>query len=121
VWPRTGFIAAAGGAGYGLLALEAVSPLAVILIMWVAGLLIVTWRLPTTARVLLASAAGFIVGFGVVWTVVFTREMAACRPPSCTAADPTTDIFYALAFLLPVVTLAAALLGLKVTLLKRSR
>ncbi len=112
----------AGGAGaiYGLLALEAVSPLAIVLLIWAIGILVLAWRVPLRARVLEASASGFVIGFGIIWVIALERQLVICKPVSCTANDPATDLLYALAFLTPVIALAAGEIGLR-TLLFRHR
>jgi len=70
MWPRAFVIAVSFGAVYGLLALEAASPLAIVLLVWVIAILILAWRLPLRATALAASVGGFITGFGVLWAVV---------------------------------------------------
>jgi len=55
MWPRALVIAVSVGAVYGLLALEAASPLAVVLLVWVIAILILAWRLPVKATDLAAS------------------------------------------------------------------
>jgi len=54
MWPRALVIAVSVGAVYGLLALEAASPLAVVLLVWVIAILILAWRLPVKATDLAA-------------------------------------------------------------------
>jgi hypothetical protein len=112
----------AGGVGaiYGLLALEAVSPLAIVLLIWGIVILVLAWRIPLRARVVEASASGFVIGFGIVWAIVLERQLATCKPVSCSANDPATDLLYALAFLAPMITLAGGEIGLR-TLLFRHR
>ena len=53
-------IAVSVGAVYGLLALEAASRLAIVLLVWVIAILILAWRLPVTATALAASVGGFV-------------------------------------------------------------
>jgi hypothetical protein len=108
-------LAVAFGLGgiYGLLALEAVSPLAIVLLIWAIVVLAWTWRLPATAAVLGASAAGFLGGFAAVWGPLLGHQLLTCKPPSCQAADPATDLLYGLAFTAPIITLAAAEIGLR--------
>ena len=106
-------IAVGVGAVYGLLALEAVSPVAIVLLAWAIAILVIAWRLPLKATVVAASAGGLVIGFGLIWTDVSRALLASCRPPSCTSADPATDLLYALAFLVPVITLAGAEIGLR--------
>ena len=55
MWPRDLVTAVSVGAVYGLLALEAPSPLAVVLLVWVIAILILAWRLPVKATDLAAS------------------------------------------------------------------
>jgi hypothetical protein len=108
----------AGGVGaiYGLLALEAVSPLAIVLLIWAIATLVLAWRVPLRARVVETSASGFVIGFGIVWAIVLERQLATCKPVSCTANDPATDLLYALAFLAPMITLAGGEIGLRALL-----
>jgi len=113
VGTRALVIAGGVGAIYGLLALEAVSPLGIALLIWAIAILVLAWRVPLKARVVAASAGGFVVGFSIVWAVVIGQQLATCKPPSCIAADPMTDFLYALAFLVPVVTLAGGEIGLR--------
>jgi hypothetical protein len=121
VWRRALIIAAGTGAVYGLLALEAVSPLAIVLLLWVLGILVLAWRVPLQMLVVAASASGFVFGFGILWAVVLSQQLATCLAPSCTAADPVTDVLYALAFLAPVIGLAGGELALRKWLLGRRR
>ena len=120
MWPRAFVIAVSFGAVYGLLALEAASPLAIVLLVWVIAILILAWRLPLKATALAASVGGFITGFGVLWAVVLGAQLATCRPPACATADPATDVLYALAFLVPVIALEGSEIGLR-TWLSRHR
>jgi hypothetical protein len=113
VWTRALVIAGGVGAIYGLLALEAVSPLAIVLLIWATGILVLAWRIPLRARVVAASAGGFVIGFGIVWAIVLERQLATCKPPSCVATDPMTDFLDALAFLVPVIALAGGEIGLR--------
>lgn len=108
-------VAVAVGLGgvYGLLALEAVSPLAIVLFIWIGLTLLWAWRLPATAPVLGASAVGFLAGFAGVWGVVLGRQLLTCRPPSCQSADLPTDLFFGLAFTAPIFVLAAGAIGLR--------
>ena len=113
MWPRRFAVAVGLGAVYGLLALEVVSPLAIVLLIWVIVILATAWRIPPIPAEMLASAGGLILGSGLVWAVVFGQQLASCKPPSCAAPDPMTDLLYAAAFLVPVIGLAAALIGLR--------
>jgi hypothetical protein len=116
VWPRALVIAVGVGAVYGLLALEAISPVAIVLLAWAIAILVLAWRLPLKLTVVAASAGGFVIGFGLLWTAVSGPRLATCRPPACATADPATDVLYALAFLVPVIALAGAEIGLRVCL-----
>jgi hypothetical protein len=111
----------AGGVGaiYGLLTLEAVSPVGLVVILWAIVMLIFAWRLPIRAPVIGAAAGGLVIGFGLAWAAVLARQLTTCKPPSCVAADPMTDVLYALAFLVPVIALAAGELGIQKWLLRR--
>ena len=120
MWPRALIIAVSVGAVYGLLALEAASPLSIVLLVWVIAILILAWRFPLKATVLAASVGGFVTGFGLLWAAVLGAQLATCRPPTCATADPATDFLYALAFLVPVIALATAEIGLR-TWLSRHR
>jgi hypothetical protein len=113
MWPRAFVIAVSLGAVYGLLALEAASPLAIVLLVWVIAILILAWRRPLSTTALAASVGGFVAGFGLLWAAVLGAQLATCRPPTCSTADPTTDVFYALAFLAPVIALASSEIGLR--------
>ena len=113
MWPRRFAVAVGLGAVYGLLAVEAVSPLAIVLLIWVIVILATAWRIPPRPAEMAASASGLILGFGLVWAVVLGQQLATCKPPSCVAGDQTTDLLYAVAFLVPVIALAAALIGLR--------
>ena len=64
VWSSALIIRAGIGAIYGLLALEAVSPLAIVLLLWVLGILVIAWRVPLQVLVIAASAGGFVLAFG---------------------------------------------------------
>lgn len=119
VWRRGLIIGVGGGAIYGLLALEAVSPLAIALLLCVLGIVVLAWRIPLRMLVVAASASGFVLGFGIIWAVVLSRQLATCLAPSCTAADPVTDVLYALAFLVPVIGLAGGELALRKWLIGR--
>jgi hypothetical protein len=112
VWPRA-LVAVAVGAVYGLLALEAVSPVGILLVGWVVAILVLAWRLPLKARVIAASAGGLVVGFGLLWAGVLEMQLANCKPPTCATADPPTDVLYALAFLAPVIAAGSAELGIR--------
>lgn len=107
------------GVGYGALALEAVSPLAIPLLLWLALILILAWRLPLAARALGFGAVAFLAGFAAVWMPVLGYVTATCKPPSCQTADSTTDLFYGLAATAPVILLGSAEAGLRV--LRRRR
>jgi hypothetical protein len=120
MWPRALVIAVSVGAVYGLLALEAESPLAIVLLVWVIAILILAWRLPLDATALAASVGGFVAGFCLLWAVVLGAQLATCRPPTCSTADLATDVLYALAFLVPVIALASSEIGLR-TWLSRHR
>lgn len=120
MWPRAFVIAVSVGAVYGLLVLEAASPLAFVLLVWVIAILILAWRLPLKATALAASVGGFVTGFGLLWAAVLGKQLATCRPPTCATADPATDVLYALAFLVPVIALASSEIGLR-TWLSRHR
>jgi hypothetical protein len=111
-------IAGGVGATYGLLALEAVSPLAIVFLIWCIVILVLAWRIPLRARVVKASASGFVIGFGIVWAIVLERQFATCKPVSCTANDPATDLLDALAFLVPMIALAGGEIGLRTWLLR---
>jgi hypothetical protein len=115
---RARVIAGGVGAIYGLLALEAVSPLAIVLLIWGIVILVLAWRIPLRARVVEASASGFVIGFGIVWAIVLERQLATCKPVSCTGNDPATDLLYALAFLAPMIALAAGEIGLRTWLVR---
>jgi hypothetical protein len=112
VWPRA-LVAVAVGAVYGLLALEAVSPVGILLVGWVVAILVLAWRLPLKARVVAASAGGLVVGFGLLWAAVLEMQLANCKPPTCATADPSTDVIYALAFLAPVIAVGSAEIGVR--------
>ena len=120
MWPRALVIAVSVGAVYGLLALEAASPLAIVLPVWVIAILILAWRLPVNATALAASVGGFGTGFGLLWAAVLGTQLATCSPPICATANPATEVLYALAFLVPVIALSSAELGLR-TWLSRHR
>lgn len=113
MWPRRFAVAAGLGIVYGLLALEAVSPLAIVVLIWVIVILATAWRIPPRPAEMAASAGGLILGFGLLWAVVLRQQLATCKPSSCAAADPMTDLLYVVAFLVPVIGLAAALIGLR--------
>lgn len=111
--PRALLIAASVGAIYGLLGLEAASPLAILLLIWAIGILLLTWRLPSDRRTIAAAAVGFVCGFGVVWTIALGSLLSSCKPPSCQTADPMTDLSYALALAAPLMGLAGAEIGIR--------
>jgi hypothetical protein len=114
------FVIAFGlGAGYGILAFEAVSPLALVLLLWLALILIWVWRLPLATRVLGFAAIAFLAGFAAVWLPVLGHIAATCVAPSCQTADAATDLFYAIAFIAPVMLLAGAETGLRMRRLRR--
>src|ERR1700730_3111854 len=113
MWPRALLIATATGAVYGLIGLEAASPLAVPLIIWVVAILVLAWRLPSDLRTIAAAAVVFVCGFGVVWTVALGSLLTRCKPPSCETADPMTDFLFAFALVAPLITLAGAELVLR--------
>ncbi len=113
MWARALVIAIGVGAIYGLLALEAVSPLGIALLIWAIAILVLAWRIPLQARPVAASAGGIVIGFCIVWVVAMGQQLATCTPPTCIAADPMTDFLYALAFLVPVIALAGGEIGLR--------
>ena len=106
-------IAVALGSVYGLLALEAVSPLAIVLFIWIGLTLLWAWRLPTDALVFGTSGAGFLAGFATVWALVLGHQLLTCQPLSCQAADIPTDLLYGLAFTAPIYVLAGGAIGLR--------
>jgi hypothetical protein len=106
-------IAAALGAGYGLWGLEAASPLAIPLILWAIAVLLFVWRMNPTLSLFVACSAAFTIGFGAVWTIVLGQLLATCKPPSCQTADPTTDVLYAAATLMPLLLAASALVAIR--------
>jgi len=113
MWPRALLIAAGVGAVYGLIGLEAVSPLAIPLALWAIGILLLAWRLPADLRTVTGAAVGFVYGFGIVWTVALGNLLASCKPPSCATAGPTTDVLYALVLIAPMIALAGAEIGVR--------
>ena len=117
MWPRA-LVAVALGAVYGLLALEAVSPVGILMVGWAVAILILAWRLPLKARVVAVSAAGLVVGFGLLWAAVLETQLANCKPPTCATADPSTDVLYALAFLAPVIAVGSVEIGVRARLLR---
>ena len=119
MWVRHLVIAGGVGAIYGLLTLEAVSPVGLVVILWAIVILIIAWHLPIRAPVIAAAAGGLVIGFGLVWAAVLAQQLTTCKPPSCVAANPMTDELYALAFLVPVIALAAGELGIQRWLLRR--
>jgi hypothetical protein len=118
VWPRA-LIAVGAGAVYGLLALEAVSPVGILLVGWVVAILLLAWRIPLKARAVAACAGGLIVGFGLLWAIVLEAQRAGCKPSTCVIADPSTDVLYAFAFLAPVIAVASAEIGVRAWLLRQ--
>jgi hypothetical protein len=119
MWPRALLIAASVGAVYGLIGLEAASPLAIPFAIWVVGILLLAWRLPANPRTLAAAAVGFVCGFGIVWTVVLGNLLSYCKPPGCETADPMTDVFTGLVLVAPLIVLAGAEIGLREWLVAR--
>jgi hypothetical protein len=117
VWPRA-LVAIAVGAVYGLLALEAISPVGILLVGWMVAILVLAWRLRLKARVVAASAGGLVVGFGLLWAAVLETQRANCKPPTCATADPSTDLLYALAFLAAVIAVGGAEIGVRAWLLR---
>jgi len=117
VWPRA-LVAIAVGAVYGLLALEAISPVGILLVGWMVAIVVLAWRLPLKARVVAASAGGLVVGFVLLWAAVLETQLANCKPPTCATADPSTDVLYALAFLAPVIAVGSAEIGVRAWLLR---
>jgi hypothetical protein len=101
------------GIVYGLLGLEVVSPLALLLVMWAGIILFLAWRLPAGFMAMAAAGVGFVCGFGIAWAVALGRLIATCTPPACKTADPTTELLYALALAVPLITLAGAEIGLR--------
>jgi formate/nitrite transporter FocA (FNT family) len=89
---------------------------AIVLLAWTIAILVLARRLPLTATVVAASVGGLVIGFGLLWAAIVGTQLATCRPPTCTTADPATDVLYALAFLVPVIALAGAEIGLRVWL-----
>ena len=113
MWPRALLIAVAAGAVYGLIGLEAASPLAIPLALWAVGILLLAWRLPADLRTVSAAAVGLVCGFGIVWIIALGSLLASCKPPSCQAADPTTNLLTALALVAPLIAIAIAEIGLR--------
>jgi hypothetical protein len=113
MWLRALLIAASVGAVYGLIGLEAASPLAIPFVIWIVGILLLSWRLPANRGTITVSAIGFVCGFGVVWFVVLGNLLSYCKPPSCETADPMTDVFTGLALVVPLIVLAGAEIGLR--------
>lgn len=60
VWPRA-LVTIAVDAAYGLLALEAISPVGILLVGWMVAILVLAWLLPLKARVVAASAGGLVI------------------------------------------------------------
>jgi hypothetical protein len=119
MWPRALLIAASVGAVYGLIGLEAASPLAIPFAIWIIGILLLAWRLPANLRSVTAAVVGFVCGFGAVWVVVLGNLLSYCKPPSCETADPMTDVFTGLALVAPLIVLAGAEIGLREWLVAR--
>lgn len=119
MWARTLVLAGGVGAIYGLLALEAASPVGILVLLCAIGILVLAWRLPIRAPLIAAAAGGLVIGFGLVWAAVIAQQLTSCKPPSCVAADPMTGELYALAFLVPVIALAGAEIGLRTWLFRR--
>lgn len=112
-------IAAALGVGYGLWGLEAASPLAIPLVLWAVLVLLLVWRMPANFGLFIACTGAFVMGFGIVWTVVLGQLIATCKPPSCQTADAATDVFYAAALLIPLIVVGAVLLAVRKLILHR--
>jgi hypothetical protein len=117
VWPRV-LVAVTVGAVYGLLALEAISRVGILLVGWMVAILILAWRLPLRARVVAASAGGLVVGFGLLWAAVLETQLVNCKPPTCATGDPSTDVLYALGFLVPVIAVGGAEIGVRAWFLR---
>jgi hypothetical protein len=111
--PRISLIATGLGIVYGLLGLEVVSPLVLLLVIGAGMILFLAWRLPADFMAMAAAGVGFVCGFGIVWAVALGRLIATCTPPACQTADPTTELLYALALVVPLMTLAGAEIGLR--------
>ncbi len=106
-------IAAGLGAGYGLWALEAASPLAIPMVLWAIAVLLLVWRVRPTLWLFVACAAAYVIGFGAVWMIALGRLLATCKPPTCQTADPATDVLYAAGILLPVLLAGPALTAVR--------
>jgi len=106
-------IAVAAGAVYGLIGLEAASPLAIPLVLWAVGILLLAWRLPADLGTVSAAVMGFVGSFAIVWIVALGSLLASCKPPSCQTADPTTDLVTALALIAPIIFLSGAVIGVR--------
>jgi hypothetical protein len=119
MWLRSLLIAASVGAVYGLIGLEAASPLAIPFVIWIIGILLLVWRLPANRRTVVAAGVGFVCGFGIVWAVVLGNLLSYCKPPSCKTADPMTDVFTGLALVAPLIVVAGAEIGLREWLTSR--
>jgi hypothetical protein len=119
MWLRALLIAASVGAVYGLIGLEAASPLAIPFVIWIIGILLLAWRLPANRRTVVAAGVGFVCGFGIVWAVVLGNLLAYCKPPACETADPMTDVFTGLALVAPLIVLAGAEIGVREWLIAR--
>lgn len=107
------------GVGYGALALEAVSPLAIALLLWLALILIFAWRVPFAGRIFGFAAVAFLAGFAIAWLPVLGRVAATCTPPGCQTPGAGTDVFYALGFTAPVFLLVSVEVGLRALRLRR--
>ncbi len=76
-------------------------------------------RLPADFMAMAAAGVGFVCGFGIVWAVAAGRLIATCTPPTCQTADPTTEVLYALAFVVLLITFAGAEIDLREWLARR--
>ena len=106
-------IATALGAGYGMWGLEAASPLAIPLVLWAVLALLLDWRAAPRFGLFIACIGGFVLGFGLVRTVLLGHLLATCKPPSCQTADGATDVLYAAALLIPLIAVGSALLAVR--------
>ena|ERR1700682_26489 len=80
-------LSASTGVGYGLIGLEAASPLSILLVLWIVGMLLLAWRVPANVKTMAAAGLAFVCGFGIVWTLVLGNLLSQCKPPSCQTAD----------------------------------
>ncbi len=112
-------VAAALGAGYGFWGLEAALPLAIPLVLWAVLVLLLVWRMPPSFWLFIACAGAYVVGFGLVWTIVLGKLLATCKPPSCQSSDMATDFFYAAALLVPLIFVGSALFAVRKLVLHR--